>query len=242
MEQISVYVQQLLNYLPRAIPDYTDHGVQHSSNLTRLFCNFVQNLEKNFKGAELTEEERWLVCLAIWLHDIGCLLTTEEEKAKHNKYSVEMLQRPEFHILADMLGDDMLKCVKFVVISHSSSYDLKNIPSEPIHSKIRLRLICAIFRLMDGCDITSARTKKVLYELLKAYKLLDDESMKFWEAHRSISSVVFERKEIVIDCDDVDKAELLVKHLENDLEKINQTLAEEQFPIFAVRKVSMEVL
>lgn len=241
MEQTATFVRQLLNYIPRAIPDYTDHGVQHSNNLTKIFHNFIQNLEKHFKGVELTEEEKWVICLAIWLHDIGCLLTSEENKEKHNKYSVEILERPEFHILADWLGDDILKCVEFIALSHSSNYKLRNLPTDPIHSNIRLMLVCAIFRLIDECDITSARTKKVLYELLKAYNLLDAESIKFWKAHRTISSLVFEREKIVVYSVDLNAADLLVKHLESDLQEINRGLAAEKFPTFKVKKVLMKV-
>jgi len=110
--QVAGYVRQILNYLPRAIPDYTDHGVQHSNNLIRIFRNFLRNLQ--CFDLSLSEEEKWLVCLAIWLHDVGCLVTKEQEKEKHNLYSVEILQRPEFHMLVDILGGDIVKCLKFV--------------------------------------------------------------------------------------------------------------------------------
>lgn len=237
--QVAGLVQQVLNYLPRSIPQYTDHGVQHSNNLMRRFSNFLENLQEF--NLELTEEERWLVCLAIWLHDIGCLIAEEGEREKHNEYSVQLLERVEFGILEDILGSDILKCLKFVVISHSSNYCLEQVPKEPLHPNIRLRLICAIFRLLDGCDITSARTKRVLYEILKAYNLLDQKSKKFWEAHRSISSAVFEGDTIKIDCDNTDTAELLIEHLEKDLREINRIFSEERFPTFRIEAVSIEV-
>ncbi len=78
-----------------------------------------------------------------------------------------------------------------IIKSHSSWYDLANIPTRPIHSKVNLLKVCAVFRLLDGCDLSSERIK-VVYEILEKYRLLSDEtSKKFWEAHLEIVSVVF---------------------------------------------------
>jgi uncharacterized UPF0160 family protein len=232
------FVKQILNYLPRAIPDYTDHGVQHSNNLMKIFSNFLSNQKDHFEKAFLTEEERWVICLAIWLHDIGVLVTKQEEKDKHNENSVEILDRPEFEFLKSQLGKDIVKCLKFVIKNHSSKCDLNAITKDPIHPKIRLRLICAIFRLIDGCDVTSARTKPVLYKLLRAYDLLNQDSVEYWEAHLTISSAVFKKEEIIIDCDDPTTAKKLTDHLEKEINRINLILNQERFPEFTVKIVS----
>lgn len=203
----------------------------------KSFSNFLKNL-KSLK-AELSEEERWLICLSIWLHDIGVLITSQEEKEKHNENSVRLLRRPEFSMIRSMLGDNIVKCLKYIVKYHSSNFKLDSIPNEVICPNVRLRLVCAIFRLLDGCDITSARTSPILYNLLKGYKLIDENNMKYWDAHLSISSAVFQGKKIVIDCKKSERHKLLTEHLKSDLKEINKILEEEDFPQFEVRIVHL---
>lgn len=231
VEMVASFVQQLLNFLPRAIPDYTDHGVQHSNNLMNSFSNFLTNL-KNSTAAQLTEKEKWLICLTIWLHDIGVLITQQPKKKEHNDNSVKLLERSEFAFLRGMLGDDIVQCLKFVIKYHSSHENMDDIPKDVVCADIRLRLCCAIFRLLDGCDITSKRTHPILYKLLKAYHLIDPDNAKYWEAHLGISSAVFQKNKIVIDCNRRTNHALLTNHLSGDLKNINTILKEEAFPEF----------
>jgi hypothetical protein len=233
------FVRQVLGFLPRAIPDYTDHGVQHSLNLMTIFNNFSENIEK--LGCTLTEEEDYLLTLAIWLHDIGLLITDEKEKEKHNENSIKVMESQEFTMLEDMLGKDVFRCLKFITKYHSSHADLAEVPRHAIIANVRLRLICAVFRLLDGCDITSARTTRVLYNLLTAHGLLKDDSLPYWKAHLTISSAVFQQRDLIVDCDSIEDAKLLTSHLEKDLEPINKILREEKFPEFKLSVVQSPI-
>jgi len=217
------------------MPDYTDHGVKHSKNLTEIFSNFLQNLQQ-FK-VDLEEEEKWLICIAIWLHDIGILITKEEEKEKHNENSVKMLNGPDLLVVTNIIDNDICTCLKFVIKYHSSNTVLAEVPKDKIHPKIRLPLVCAVFRLLDGCDITAKRIPPVLYSLLKTYDLLKPENLPFWEAHHNINSAVFQKTELIIDCDTVAPAQDIIDHLKEELIKINNVLKDEGFPQFTVRVV-----
>lgn len=184
-----------------------------------------------------SQEEKLLLCLAIHLHDVGCLLG----RTNHNKKSVKLMEHKRFSFLEDMIGDDLLTCLKYMVISHSSDYDLESIPREPAHARVRLRLLCAIFRLLDGCELSSARTKRVLYEILKTYSRIKPEANKYWEAHLSISSVVFSDNMIFVDSKNLRKTRRLTKHLKRDLKIINKVFREENFPELTVQIIKFEL-
>lgn len=233
--QVAFLAGQILSYLPRAMPDYTDHGVKHSKNLIEIFSNFLQNLPQ-FR-VDLEEEEKWLICLAIWLHDIGILITNEEEKEKHNENSVKMLNGQDLLVITNTIDQDICTCLKYVIKYHSSHTDLAQVPKDKIHPKIRLPLACAVFRLLDGCDITAKRIPPVLYSLLKTYGLLKAPNLPFWEAHRNINSAVFQKDELVIDCDNITPAQEIIDHLKEDIAKINKVLTDGGFPQFTVRVV-----
>jgi len=209
-------MRPLLHYMPRGIPEYTDHGVLHSQNLMTLLCGFVQN----WAGEPFTNEERYLLSLAVWLHDVGCLLGRE----RHNEKSVNLLRHPRFSYIDSLLSGDLQSCLKYIIISHVTDYDLKEVPKKPIHEKVRLRLVCATFRLVDGCDITDARTKPVLYDILKTYSLLEEGSIKYWESHLSTIGTVFQGNAIYVTYRKGKRkeSEMLVSHLKKDLRRLNR--------------------
>jgi len=177
------------------------------------------------------------VCLAIWLHDIGCILGRE----KHSEKSVKLLEEIEvFRSLRTRIGDSLFECLKYVILSHSSWYDLSNIPTHPIHSKVNLLKVCAVFRLLDECDLSSERIR-VIYEILERYGLLSDEgSKKFWKAHLEIVSVVFRGDKVIINCKNQDPAELLIEHFRSELDIINTALHKVCFPRLEVEIVELD--
>lgn len=209
-------VRELLHYLPGSVPSYTDHGVLHSQNLMRLLCNFLNN----WSGQAFKNEEKYLLSLAVWLHDVGCLLGRE----KHNEKSVELLNHPRFSFLDNFLNGDLKACLSNIIIAHSSKYDFKKIPTIQINENVRLDLCCATFRLIDGCDITDARTKPILYDILDSYNLISEESKPFWKCHLSTIGAVFNGNDINITYRKGKKkdANLLIAHLRSDLRPMNK--------------------
>jgi len=234
VEFVRSFVEPLLFYIPRAIPHYTDHGIIHSRNLLRLLSNFIEN----FRAVRtFSEEEKLLLCQAVWLHDVGCLLGREH----HNENSLKILKHNRFTFLEDALGKDLFTCLKYVIVSHSSTYNLRKIPKEPIHHKVNLRLICAVFRLLDGCDVTFSRSRPVLFEILRTYNLIDDKSVPIWEAHINIFSVTFKNNHIFIDYEDPKKSKISIEHLKKDLNEINKIFEKEEFPQLDIKEVFLKL-
>jgi hypothetical protein len=227
------YVTPILNFIPRTIPEYTDHGVRHSENILQLLVEFKQNLANTLPSFSFSKQELFLLALSACVHDIGCII----ERPKHNLESARLLTKdPSFSNLPDKLGGDLLKCLELIVMAHSSNFtDLAAIRKGKINNKVNVRLMCAIFRLLDGCEISSARISSCLYAILIKNGLMkEEEEAKFWESHLNIIGLYFEGNRIVIDCEDTSKADLIISHLKDDLEKINEVFTDEGFPAFTV--------
>lgn len=215
VQHVIFLIRPLLHYLPRGIPRYTDHGVLHSQNLMRLLSNFLSN----WTSTPFSDEEKYLLCLSVWLHDIGCLLG----RKKHNEKSVKLLEHQRFSFIDGLLDGALQSCLKYIIVSHSTDYDLERIPKDPIDPNVRLRLTCATFRLIDGCDITDARTKPILYDILTSYSLLGKENFENWRCHLSTIGAVFKGSNIYITYRRGKRrqAETLLRHLKTDLKSLN---------------------
>lgn len=224
------YVEHILNFLPISIHDFTDHGMLHSNNLLKLFGKFA----KNIRGFSFSQEEKLLICLAIYVHDVGCIIGRPE----HNMKSAKLIMKhSSFSYLQSQIGSDLLNCLKCVILSHSSIYDLQKIQKEPIHDEVNLRVICAVFRLLDGCEISSARVSKPLYDILISYNKIRSDRRKYWDAHRSIIGIVFRDKRIIIDSENLGKTRLVSNHLKRDLQEINKIFKEEKLPQLTVELI-----
>ena len=136
--------------------------------------------------------------------------------------------------MRNIAPSDVLECVKYVAISHASKYRFERLPKHQIHPQIRLPLICALFRLIDGCDLSPARANSVLYEILMAFDPLNDESKDVWNAHFAIAAVVFNNHRVVVSSRDRLLSSRLTDHLQQDLEHINEILQSYHFPSFSV--------
>lgn len=221
------YVEHILSFLPISIHDFTDHGMLHSNNLLKLFVRFT----KRVSGFSFSQEEKLLICLAIYVHDVGCIIGRPE----HNKKSAKLIMKhTSFSYLQSQIGSDLLNCLKCIVLSHSSDYDLQRIQKEPIHDKVNLRAVCALFRLLDGCEISSARVSKPLYDILTSYNKIKRQHRKYWDAHISIISLVFRNNRIIIDSNNLSKTRLVSNHLKKDLREINRIFEEENLPQLTV--------
>lgn len=165
---------------------------------------------------------------------MGCIVG----RHKHGKRSARLLRNhPSFTFLKDRIGADYLECLGLVITAHESYYNLQHIEEAPYHMNIRHKFLCAFFRLLDGCEINSSRNSEALYNILKSHKKLKTESLKHWESHRAIISLVFDRNEIVIRYNNKTKASFQTKHLEDELQKINDVFRSQHIPELTVRLV-----
>ncbi|MBI2938084.1 MAG: hypothetical protein HYY22_07760 [Thaumarchaeota archaeon] len=231
LRQVMALVEPLLAYLPRGIPGYTDHGVIHSRNLLNLLVRFIEN----FGTSAVSSDEKFVLCLAIWLHDIGCLI----DRKDHAQSSVKLLEHPRFNFLESMIGKDKLHCLKYVIKSHSSHYDLEELPNEQICNNVNLRKVCVIFRLLDECDISYARANPVLFEILRDNGLLSESNLPHWEAHRSVIDVAFVGTDIILACEKKSLAKVLIKHFEKEVHKLDKILSHEGFGHLEVKIVEL---
>jgi len=228
---VASYVSPILFYLPRSLKDYTDHGIIHSENLLSLLNNFLNAYGRKV----LTEDEKYVICLAVYLHDIGCLINRKE----HSRLSLVILDHNRFSYLEGMLGKDVLACLKYVILYHQKEYELADIPIDPILPSVRTPLISAIFRLIDECDISSRRTSSVLYDIIMTHDPLGTRSAKHWQSHLSVSSIVFHNQEIIVDTEDPSKSEFLVKRIRKRLRKINGILVSYELPPLGLKVVTL---
>lgn len=227
--QIASYVSPILFYLPRRMQDYTDHGIIHSENLLRLLNDFLNDYGKK----RISEEEKYIMCLATYLHDIGCLI----KRKNHGESALQILSHPRFSFLEGMLGNDVLACLKYVILYHQKERDLTEVPRDPIIASVRTLLVCAILRLIDECDISARRTSPVLYDIIMAFVPLGSRSQKYWQSHLSISSVVFRNREIIIDSENASKSKLLEKRLYKNLKKINEIFESYKLPTLQLKTI-----
>ncbi|MDR1993949.1 MAG: hypothetical protein LBQ98_10760 [Nitrososphaerota archaeon] len=236
--EIRAKISPVLGFIPRAIPNYTNHGVQHSTNVAKLFSNFSQNLY-TFKH-ELSEPETYLISLCIWLHDVGCLIANEDGEDTHHLKSIEVLESNAFSRLRKRIDVDDFNCIKAMILFHSSSEkDLNDVPVCEM-ANVRLKLICAIFRLLDDCDISGGRNSDILYNLLTEKNLLDKQSIPHWRAHISIGAVGFYQDKFVVECANVCDGERSIKNLADELAKINKVFKEAGFPTFTLSVIPPE--
>jgi len=218
-------VTPLLSYIPRGIPGYTDHGILHSINV----LGFIQDVVKEYP-VEFSEEERHLLALASVLHDIGCIVKRE----KHNQITLQLLDKNRFRFLRQMIGALNYGALRQVILAHSREFDFAEIPKDPSR-KIRLKLICPIFRLADACDIGQSRVMNLLFEILVEEGLLDVKSKKIWESHLAIENVLLEGTTIKPRVYDLKLAKYCIDELKDELQLINDALSEIDNPFFLLK-------
>lgn len=221
--EVRKVVEPILSFLPRSIPHFTDHGIRHSNNLLRLLIRYINN----FTSIELREEEKFLLALAIHIHDVGCIIG----RSKHGKKSKKLIQEhPSFCLLKEIVEPDLLNCLALIISAHTNDFDLQKIKAAPFNVNVRHKFVCTLFRLLDACEITSARISPTLYSILRSYNKIKLSSIKHWESSLSIGSLVFSGNDIVIRYSNRRKASLQTKHLKEDLKKINLSFKTDNFP------------
>lgn len=114
---IQTITKKILNYVPFAVGEYTDHGVKHSEDIEDIFLDFYfDNLD-----LKLSDVEKYLICLAIWTHDIGNIL----DRPEHEKKSVELLDTNEFlKYFKESIKSDIYSCLVNIILSHRNRFDL----------------------------------------------------------------------------------------------------------------------
>jgi hypothetical protein len=224
LDNVKDYTKQnLLRFWQIRAPHFVDHGETHSSSIESLLARIIPTTVLERMG----EHEIFLLLCGVWLHDIGMISkeqgeTDNEVREKHNVKSRELIRNslPEIQ-----LTDDERYVVGEIAFYHRKSEDINNAVETyetqfgSTVSKIRVRFLCGLLRLADGCEIAHSRSSRKLLQIND----LDEEAKFHHEIHLHVSAVDFDNisQEILISArvkNDADKL-LLENFLKADLEK-----------------------
>lgn len=207
--QIQYLAEKFLQFIPRGIPDYPSHGVDHSLNIIK----HVDSMIKNW-CVGLSSEEIYLLYCAAWLHDIGNII----ERKNHNVFSACIIN--ESLIIESLLGREMQNQLAWIAKAHSSSCNIYEVPIQV--GNVRLRFISSLFRILDACEIINTKCPEAVYSVIE--KVLNQTSKTYWESHKSILSIEFRSAEIIYYVTDRDKSDLLINHLDKEIESVKDII------------------
>jgi len=239
LEMIKLVVRPVLLFVPKGIGDYTDHGLSHSERVIK-YCNriFIACEEA---GIKLNEIEEFLMRSSAWLHDIGNLIG----RKKHSEKSCEFLDY--LNIKYFSIDPVLINFIKIVIKAHSEkSLNLSNIPRFKKYKGVefRLRLVCALFRLADECDIDFRRAPKTVYDLIEKdmKKKMRSRSIRtakkaeksndYWLSHQTIRNIIFKKdiKKLFILVYDVNLAQRATESIKREMKILKPIFDEENFP------------
>jgi hypothetical protein len=185
------FSESFLRFIPRQIKNYPSHGIDHTLNIIELTNKFLDRW-----GITLRRDEKFLLYLAAWLHDIGCIRV----RKNHNRKSIQLLEENESLCnLLNSMDNELFLNLCDIIRCHSKSNSRTNgiekVPKK--RGKIRAQFICSIFRLMDACEITKSKCPIEVYKEIKS-SFKDADAIEFWEGHMNITDVVFEKPRIVV--------------------------------------------
>lgn len=241
-------VKELLTHIENAHPNFTSHGPDHSKTVINNLLKLIPlNLRDAFSPLEIL-----VLLLAAWLHDIGMAdfegtlakcLSEEERREMRTLLRSNHASRSRQYILDQsnyqrlLLGPALAQIVGVVCYAHVNEYDLTRIKLKwgPIrtyeeYGEIRTRLLAALFRLADACDLGFQRVKEILmtvYDIPKSYV----ESIPHLKGGLLISNVLVRGKRIVVQATPTNKQQeewvkFLMSMLEEDFLSVKRFLRE----------------
>ncbi len=227
------YSESFLRFIPRQIKNFPSHGVDHTLNIIELINKFLERWE-----IKLSRNERFLLYLAAWLHDIGCI----RSRKRHNRESVKLLEENgTLCTILNGMDNEAILNLRDIILSHTRSYKIENIPKK--RGKIRTQLLCSIFRLMDACEVTRYKCPIEVYSVIKgSFKkrggVPDNIAIQFWEGHMNISEIEFVKPSVFIYMKNQRKSENIILNLKEEIESIKKIFLENNIVIPKVGKKS----
>lgn len=193
LDGIKTYVDKnLLRFWQIHAPHFVDHGEAHCRNIESLLYMIIPSDIRE----KMSEYEVFLLLCGTWLHDIGMLSrqpgeNDEQVRATHHKRSRELIRKqlPEID-----LNEDERYVVGEIAFFHrkiediNSAKEISKTQNGSSVSKVRVRFLCALVRLADGCDIARSRSSRKLVEITS----LNEEEKFHHEAHLHVSAIDFD--------------------------------------------------
>jgi len=136
-----------------------DHGERHILNIMDLLTKFLASQPRLFE--DLNDMEKFCLIFSILLHDIGGEDLPERNKIfLYFKYALDehpWVGEEIFRKIAPSLGfsKEEIEIIAELIPEHSSKVDIDGLPEtrEIKGQKVRMRLLAAILRFVDACDI-----------------------------------------------------------------------------------------
>ena len=235
LEGVKNYVKKnLLRFWQIHAPHFVDHGESHCENIEALLFRIIPANVRE----KMSESEIFLLLCGVWLHDIGMLSKQKNETDKqvretHHERSRNLIRRelPEID-----LTEDERYIVGEIAFFHRRIEDInlaKDIYETQVGSsllKVRVRFLCALLRLADGCEIAHSRSSRKLMSITS----VDEEAKFHHETHLHVSAVDFDpvSKEIIV--------YVRVKHQEDALKLSALLKGNIEKELFSVKDVLLE--
>ncbi|MCW3130899.1 MAG: hypothetical protein N2V75_12505 [Methanophagales archaeon] len=170
LNHIEEYVKQLFETVGDHPfhPYFTAHGIPHLENVMKS----VNILTKDMMETErrLNQYEIFVLCSAVWLHDIGMLVKKEGEdhesvRKVHHIRSEEFIRNNKDKLL---LTEDNLYIPAGLVSKGHRKVDLNANEYEDgfFGDNIRIKLLSAILRISDELDVGHTRASDWVREAL----------------------------------------------------------------------------
>ena len=209
IETAERYAIKMLPFIPRGLPVYQSHGVDHSLAIIRYINQIFR-----IPGLELNPTELLILYLAAWFHDIGYLHPLSiHNRSMHPALSVEMIKRDT--LIQGLVQEEELFTLEMIVRYHDTRTDLTKIPeTSPL---LRTPLLAALFRLTDAIDIGTDRCPPEVFMHIEDG--LDEHSRRHWQAHQGILGCVIAYpviKVLVCDPENPFFRRRIIPHLEED--------------------------
>ena len=185
LPNIKKIARTLLTYTASAFPTYTPHDFSHGESVEELLNVIIPDHVKQ----GMTSHEKFFLIVAAWLHDWGMIATHKENPE---------VVREDHHIrtaknFEEMYGDLGLsehegRIIGLISKGHrktdlyDSEYDVQTFE---IGKTVRARLLAALLRIADECDITHNRTPEAIYHSINP----TDKSEEEFKKHLSISGI-----------------------------------------------------
>lgn len=261
-------LRDLLVHVQNIHPNFTSHGPDHSK---AIIANFEKLLPSAIRNKFTPLEILILLCSA-WLHDIG-MADFEGKLAKckneDERRSLSKVIR-ETHSLSSekyvtyphnykrlLLGAALAEIIGVICKAHVNEYNIMQVKTKwgPIagyeeYGEVRVRLLAALLRLADACDLGYKRVKEVLktvYNIQEKYV----ESIPHIDGALLITGVVVRGRSIIVQAaprnsEQREWVKFLVKMLEEDFESVKQVLLDKKengiaLPYNEVRLETLEV-
>jgi hypothetical protein len=224
---LAMPTRHLLTYVTRSgAEDFTDHGIDHATRVSWLLQKMIKICEEN--GSEINEHEAFCLYAAALLHDVGCIINREN----HAVHSVEVIDRVKdpHLIISGFPIDELEDYIKWIIKTHSrsSGIPLSDAPLERTYrgKKIKIRLLCGLFRLADACDLFYERARRIVYDAIEP-DFQSSESKDYWIAHMHVKWIYFipETGKIQVLVSNKEKAKPLTNTLVAEVQTVEDLLS-----------------